>query len=289
MIYILPEEYYVAINQKMPSNIQFGYEEEGHFYYDDSIISHITFDIDITLKEAINKTYNELVVELEPLANYHCKIYDYIEEELLIDADKTKPPFGHDYKTGLITRLHPKRTTIKGEVIRVDYYSDKELTDLVLTVEVEYIRDDIGFAISRKTTRRWVLKNDEYHPETKITEKSYVINLEDQIKEGLRRRQNIIDSIQPRVLYLLFEVMLPEGKTKEEIIYIGREFLDRHEPEFDRFIKSSSTIIDINDPNYGKKELAVAFMIATDEWLDNKPATLGGISIREYIINEVSI
>jgi len=81
---------------------------------------------------------------------------------------------------------------------------------------------------------------------------------------------------------------------------MGRDFMDRFEDEFDNFRKSSSTVTDPQDPNFGRKVVVVALEIAangdsgatpdpipaTDPWLNEKPATLGGASILQYLSNE---
>ena len=290
MIYRITESDFNAINAEMPDSLEFGYSgDDGLFYYDDAIFPHIPFDLNITLMESVGKNYSDYVSSLSPITDFYCKIYRYFEEDDLKDLDRTKPPLGHDYKTGLNVRLHPKRTTIKGEVVKVDYYADPGLTDIILVVEIEYVRDSLGFALSRTTNRRWALENGSFHETEKVTTKSYSVNAEDQIKEGIRRRQNIIDTLQPAVLKFMFESLLPQGLSQMQIVLMGRAFIDSHELEFDKFVKSSSTVTDPASPNFGKKTLVVEFENATETWLDNTPASLGGISIRDFIIQEASI
>ena len=74
---------------------------------------------------------------------------------------------------------------------------------------------------------------------------------------------------------------------------MGRDFIDRHENEFQKFIESSSTVTDPNDPNFGRKKVVVAIETAansTDTWLKNAPPSLGGsITIENYLVAEFSI
>lgn len=197
-----------------------------------------------------------------------------------------------DYRTALTIPLFPKRTTLKGEVQRVDWYADAELTNLILSAEMTYKRDAYGFAKGRVTTRKWVMNNGEYHPLTKVTEKCYEINREDQIKEGKRRRENIVDTVQMPVLGAMQAVLMPMGHPVQEILLLARKVMDHLDPYFKTFIQNSSTVTDLSDPNVGRKTIVVEFeRMATNEypWMKNPVELLGGASIEQYLVNEFSI
>ena len=192
-----------------------------------------------------------------------------------------------NYKTEMISNLFAKRQMVKGEVRKVEWFSDEALTDLVLVVDITYVRDGNGFAVERTTIRTWKNDNDSDNEDKKITKKKYSTNVEDQIKEGKRRRQNIVDYVQLPTMSFMVETMQP--MTVNEILLLGRDFMDRMEPEANNFVKSSSTVTDINDPNFGKKKVVVWLETQTDTWLDNQPVALGGATIRQWLVGEFTI
>ena len=59
-----------------------------------------------------------------------------------------------------------------------------------------------------------------------------------------------------------------------------------------KFIDNSSSVTDLNDPNFGKKNVVVVIELAantTDPWLKNTPSALGGATIEQYLVGEFSI
>jgi hypothetical protein len=292
MLYIVPSNLFNAMENTLPSGSSFGFvSKQGWNIHDSATVAYYPFNINVTTQTAVGMTYNELIQACEPLSNYHLKIYRYIEN-VEDPFEKLEVPKGHDYKAGLTTRLHLKRTTARGEVIKVDYYSDPELTDLVLTVDINYTRDAVGFATERQTTRRWVMENGNYNTDTKVTQKSYTDNPEDQIKEGIRRRQNIIDTVQPAILGAMIEV-LGSTLSQLQILLLGRQFIDEFESQFDRFVKASSTVTDPADPNFGRKNIVVAFEAKAQEpeaaWMNTPSQLLGGATVLQFLVNEFSI
>lgn len=199
-----------------------------------------------------------------------------------------------NYKTELSQSLFPKRTSIQGEIQRVEWYSDEDMTNKVLDVAITYERDPFGLATSRSTVRKWVMNNDQYHEDIKTTKKRYNINLEDQIVEGKRRRGNIVNSIQLPTMAFMVESMTvaPYNLSPTAILLMGRDFLDRHETEFSKFIDSSSSVTDFTDPNFGKKNVVIAIeqaALSTDQWLKETPGQLGGATIEQYLIGQFTI
>jgi len=217
------------------------------------------------------------------------KIYDYVCPSL-----NGKHFAAIDYKMELTTSLFPKRTVAKGEVTRVDWYADVELTNLILKVDINYTREATGFAGYRDTVRTWINKDGTENEVTKTTKKYYNINHVDQIIEGIRRRSLLVRSIQMPVLSMMVEALMPLGYSQDAVLLRGREFLDEYEEEFDRFINNSSSITDPADPNFGKKTVAVKLeeeaRVTYTEWLDKAPASMGGlVTIRQYLVSEFDI
>lgn len=195
-----------------------------------------------------------------------------------------------------ILNLYPKRHISKGEVYKVDWFKTKigeELSDLILTVDISYTRDSSGFALSRVTRRRWVNNDDSYNSKEKITNKDYTINVSEMIHEGKARRELLVDSIQIPVMQGMLMVLLPLAHTQEDVLMMGRAFMDDYDLDFKKFINNSSTITNKNDVNYGRKTIVVKLENESNPnhvlWLDLAPSIFGGATIRQYLINEFSI
>lgn len=195
-----------------------------------------------------------------------------------------------DYKKELNITLYPKRTFVKGELQLVQWFSDSQLQNEIIRVEIVYTRDYFGFAQSRVTTRKWMNEDGSFNELTKVTYKNYTINPVEQIIEGKTRRENIVNGVQLPTLQFMIETM--QG-TQTQILLTGREFMDRFSLHFKNFIDNSSSVTDPNDPNYGKKTVVVAFEEAansTDTWLNNLPQSLGGnVTILQYLSSEFTI
>lgn len=196
-----------------------------------------------------------------------------------------------NYKIEPKPNLFPKRIFIKGELQKVEWYMEAEFINLVLQSEMTYTRDSFGFALTRTTTRTWFDTENQPLDIVKVTTKNY--SMLEQIKEGKRRRGNIVDGIQLPVMGLMVETMTiePWNLDQQTILLMGREFMDRFETEFNKFIDNSSTVT--SGPNIGRKSVIVALEEAsttTDTWLLNAPASLGGqIRILDYLTNEFNI
>jgi hypothetical protein len=222
-------------------------------------------------------------------SDYGVKIYKYIEDDS-VNKDYTAV----DYKVQTVTNLFPKRTFVRGELQLVEWFSDAEMTDLVIKTEIQYTRDPFGFATSRTTTRTWYDFDGNEMPRKKTTSKIY--SYLEMIKEGKRRRGNIVDGVQIPTLAFLQEAAAdpqnPYGLNSSTVLLIGREFMDRFEPEFSKFIDNSSSVTDIADPNFNRKIVVVKFeeaAVTTDTWLNFQPVALGGARILDYLVSEFSI
>ena len=230
-------------------------------------------------------------------------VADFIDENpdlkipKIVDIAKAEAKSKHfhniDYRKEISGSLFPKRTKVQGEIVKVEWFRDKELTDLYLRVDISYTRDTIGTALERETTRTWINRDGSENSDTKVTEKSYIINQEDQTAEGKRRRENIVNGLEFPVLAMMMEVLIPTGLSQQAVLLKGKAFLDDFEGEFDRFIKNSSDITDPLSEDFGKKSVVVAIEdapAATYEWLNMLPNSLGGLkSIRQFLVEEFSI
>lgn len=216
----------------------------------------------------------------------HPRIMDFVRP-----TSKDKDFRDVDYKVELNAPLYPKRTFVRGELRQVKWFSDDSLVNEILRVDIVYTRDLFGFASSRITTRSWVLSDGSLSPLTKVTRKNYTINSVDQIIEGKKRRENIVNGVQLPVMQFMIESI--QGVSTGQILLMGRDFMDRFSLHFKTFIDNSSSVVDFNDPNFGKKTVVVAFeeaALTTDTWLNNTCPSLGGVvTILQYLTNEFSI
>ena len=201
------------------------------------------------------------------------KIYDHTDQN-----DDFKEI---NYKTSLSTKLHPKRTFIKGELQKVEWYSEYDgitYVDKVLECTIVYARDILGFAVSRTTTRTWFHVDDTPCEDTKVTIKYYTDSLES-MSEGKRRRGNLISILMYDVMGLMIQTMIPGDETDPAVVVqIGRDFLKDNQEEITAFVQESHT------------DFKTTMLTIPDTWLDYTPAALGGsVSIRAYIINELTV
>lgn len=291
-IYVCSDLVYNGLYAQLPRGAGFGgpseeFENESEFSGEMAYrLQEQGYDLDIISNAVYGKPLAEMV---EEKFLREVKIWN-ITDPLIRDARKDHRTI--DYRTALIVPLYPKRTTVQGEVVRVDWYADEAKTDLVLTTEIIYTRDQFGFATSRVTERKWVMNNGDYHPLTKVTKKNYTINIEDQIQEGKRRRENIVNTSTLPIFRAMQEILLPQGMPAQAVLLQGRAIMDHLEPFFNRFINNSSTITDLSDPNVGRKTIVIEFeRMAANEypWFNNPSTFLGGSSILQYLTSQFSI
>ena len=294
MIYRITSGEYHAINAVMPDGIEFGYESNGEYFFDDFVRPYFNFDIDSKLLSVVGQNYDDFIAGLNSLDQEHIKIYRYIHE--MHYEDFCKPPKEHNYKSGLSTtdgtpfNLIPVPTFIKGELQRMDYYADEASTDLVLRVDMTYTRDEFGWALTRTTTRTWYKENGDAHPDTKITIKRYYRDINLMEEESVKRRGNIVKTAKLSVLALLKEVYT--DKSTFEIAAMGYAFLEEFSSEFSSFARDGIVIIDMADPYVGKK--AIVKLIGEADlvkypWMTATPASLHGATIQQFVMNSFDI
>lgn len=208
------------------------------------------------------------------------KIYRYVTD--VSDYNVFHAPIDLNYNTGLTTTLFAKRLFNQGELQRVEWHSTDELNDIILSVDIVYQRDSVGFATRRTTTRTWYKENGEEALPKKITEKVYSIDPISQIEEGERRRGNLVKSLQmPIIGFLLSTIPPKDGETEIErssrIILLGRKFLRDNKEYFTAFIEDSN------------REVSEIIANSTDFWMDNIIDEENGTTIRDYLLNQLDI
>lgn len=190
-----------------------------------------------------------------------------------------------DYKTGLDSRLHKRITDIfRGEVRQVLYWGDENegADDLVLRVDCVYVRDGLGLAQQRTSTRTWYREDGSEHPDVKVTVKVY--DAFHQMMEGRRRRTNVINVLTLDTLSMLVASTAadPMNPTPAEIMQAeadGRAF-------FETYSTQVSTYIATGDLGFRSPPAWPNVTEDTTPWLDNTVSVYGwtGPTIRDEIL-----
>lgn len=174
---ITPEGVYLEfrpINEELSSLLYYG---NTYSLVNSSIAETISANKDNVRTEL----YNNLPDDIKPLyTNARFVINDSISNPSMIDYD--------------ILGFNKKRTIIAGELKLVEYYrnyipSADTYSGLVVVETRDYIRDEIGIAISRNLSSNWLLTNGS----TGLTINSTkYYTKEEGIQEGLDRRGNLV-------------------------------------------------------------------------------------------------
>jgi hypothetical protein len=263
-------------------------------------------------EDQLRLTLTEALTELEDTA-LDAFVASFIDSDpedkipLIVDLvhphARAKHFWGMQYtgSTDLIVPLHPKRVTVKGEVTQVTWYRDAvfngasvDLTTPVLRADIAYTRTAAGFALWRVVNRTWFNRDGSENTEVKTTQKFYIINPNETMDEGTKRRRNLVQSVQAPVIEMMKQVLMPLGYDEASVLTHGSRFLDEYEDEFSKFVSNSSKVTDPASPDYLLKSVVVKLRDEDDighiEWLDKAPALLGGqTTIRNFLINEFSI
>lgn len=209
----------------------------------------------------------------------HLQIFEFVPDHYAVQ-DFDIPDFGLNYKTGLTTRLHPKVLMTRGEVYRVEYYKTSTPTaagptyeDLVLFEDIVYMRDALGNAVMQTKTISWVCEDGTVCATTKVLVKVYTAA--ESIREGLRRRGNIIDYLKGETIGRLMQTELPKGTTAPEVMDMGRVFLADEVDNIFNFVDGSSPDI-----------YTSVTADTTHTWLDN---VFDGVTIRAFFLDELNI
>jgi len=191
-----------------------------------------------------------------------------------------------DYKACLTSRLHKVISTIyRGEVRQVRYYDDTDCTNLVLQVDVVYIRNPVtALAISRLTIRTWYTKDGNPHAIKKTTLKVY--DSVHQMQEGKRRRGNITDQLAVSVLSMIVATTAanPASPTAEEVAAAeatGVAYISKYTERLDHYVRTGDmSFKDTGTPNIEDD---------TEEFLDSIVTYYGwaGPTIRDEILNSI--
>ena len=227
------------------------------------------------------------------------KIYELIDSTATYSHPNRTCPKTIDYKTSLTTSMYPYREFNSGFLNRVTWYgkhnmnhfdneSEGSFSEPVILVNVDYRVNVDDYTTGRTTTRKWyyadgTLPTDEN--EWKITEKNY--NTEDAMREGVRRRGNIIVSLKKNTIGM---IMLTEsGTTVSDAEALGSNFFLENKDCVESYKeinhRSSNEIVPIK----GLLDCITSASTTTHYWIDNDLTPIGmpGVTIADYMISNI--
>ncbi len=281
-----------AIRRNLPQTSTFCYESvwggKSHWYIKqpkiDSLIEQ-NVDLRTAFQLAFKKPMSETLLEKQ---KHHYKIYEFLGDSPNL-GDLTDNPWRFPYDidfTFMLTQKLAKRTLpkVQGKPTSTEYYQSYDpvtgvYDNIIARVDFDLTYDVLGF-ITKKEALLKFYKSDGSVDHTRFKDigRSYdaIYDAEYRIKEGVLRRQSIVDNLQLPILGVLQAVFPDTPMTA--VVQLGRDFLDRYEREFDLFIKAS------------KKDIIEMITSAPDTWLEAPfPPAGPGVTVRQYLIFELSI
>lgn len=281
------EKKLTGIPDAWPWQLQSCTEEEREYLENEgfTVVSDEEYQDYVNQHQAAFDQWNEAYVN-QNIAK-EIKIFDYLTNTVL---DKTIPPLRVDFVTGLDIKLHRKSILVKGECIREEFYADVAVSEtgtvsysnLIVKEETSYLRNPLGFPVSKTSTISYALRDGTFHPVIKTIKKVY--SALEQISEGKTRRGNLVDNLQMPCIGLISFVTNGNFNATGAIILEGRKFLADYKNEFEIFVSNSDkTILScLTNPSHEN-------YVSTENyyWIDKM--TPYGITIRQYLINELSI
>jgi hypothetical protein len=222
-----------------------------------------------------NPTSNQVAILNQYILNSYFMIYDYLTDsinsgDVMLSA---KPPVNVDYD---IIGLHKKRTLVKGELVKVEYFGNYD--DVTKNFSNKVIAEDrIYYRVNQMVSKRvmsikWFL-NDGSVGYEKTTTKYY--STTESMQELDTRRSNIISDLKINTVGL---VMMCSGVTSVEAQTIARPMVSTYNLEISKYLQGY------------EQELRTA--VANDvtySWLNLTIPNTGGMTIRQYLISGLTV
>ena len=282
MKYAVPQDLADKLNQAVAPRYFFARDEGGVLVHDTDVLDTWPIDdapdFDQLVRDlGVANSYAELLSTLSPAKDRRCKIYDFLGDVTDRPDDYT-PPLAIDYRVAPNPRLHRKQTFSKGVLVRVTYYAEATVqpdgtvayNDPVVEEVYDYVRDAANFALERTLTITWFRADGTPHPTTKKLRKVY--DRQASLREGKRRRRNVVDSLQGMVARLLVGSAAPG--QEQAALDQGRAFMGQYQKEIVNFVEA------------GLPDLANAVAVDTTAFLDVEIAP--GVTVRDNILDELS-
>jgi len=218
------------------------------------------------------------------------KIYDFVFSHI-----RTFTPFSIDYMKDVSIKLSRKNEfNDKGFLTKVTYYESQTVTvdpttlirtveydNEILKVEINYNITSDGYVSYRDTKRSYMLDSDIYEEAGEITKRKHYDTVQ-ALKEGLRRRQNVIDGLKLSVAGVIY---ITEATLGNITNVIEAEVLGI--PAF--------TSLTIPVENYISGNTSPELIASIDglssvtfPWLDNVIPNAGGATVKQYAMSIIS-
>ncbi len=166
---------------------------------------------------------------------------------------------------------------VKGELTEVEWFRNFDGTnfdDLIVKEVMVYVRDPIGFVDHRITTRIWYYEDGTASPDVKVTIKYYPSKL-DKFRESSKKRSNNVKLLQGNVMDMIVETAGLADPM--QAIGLGVMFMDSLSAQISMYEREGS-------PAFAQAVAADT----TNTWLEGQPSALGGTTIREYILEQLT-
>lgn len=177
-------------------------------------------------------------VDVDDNADWEPRIYDYA----IVDSKKRY--FQNiNYLNEVSIYWHRRETwgsgNEKGLLLKVEYFADEEMTELVLEVEVSYQQDPFGNLVSKNTVRTWYLRNGTPHPDKKQKPSPKLYTPTESRKATMRRRENVVAQLEGQLIDMLKD---PEATLEEQAasLTLGVQFLTAISSELNQFLNSGN-------------------------------------------------
>lgn len=213
--------------------------------------------------------------EIDILVNYNLYdyfvLYDHINDgSTIINAH---PPVDVDYD---ILSLHKKRTIVKGELIKVEYFGSYDYSTKIYSNKI-ISEDRIYYKINqllnrREMTIKWYLSNGAVGFQ-KQTIKYY--SNQEAMAELDTRRANVISELKINTVGL---IMVCSGVTSIQAQGIGKPLVSTYNLEMSKYVQGY------------EQELRDAILNdSTYAWLNLVIPNAGGMTIRQYLISGLTV
>ncbi len=218
------------------------------------------------------------------------KIYDFVFPHI-----RTFIPFSIDYMKDVKVKFSRKNEFDQyGFLTKVTYYELETVTvdpvtlirtvqydNEILKVEISYNVTDDGYVSYRDTKRSYMLDTDLYEVEGEITKRKHYDTTQ-ALKEGLRRRQNVIDILKLSVAGVIYltEATLGNITNVIEAEQLGIPAFTELAIEVDNYVSGNTSAEMIAAIN--------GLSSVTYPWLDNVIPASGGATIKMYAMSIIS-
>jgi len=222
------------------------------------------------------------------------KLYELIDKTGGASHSNRVSPKLIDYKTGLTQNAHPYREFTNGFLTKVTWYKEHDnaaadpehsssYSEPVIDVGINYNIGANDFVTDRTTTRKWYHEDGTLSADTgswKVTTKHYTN--EGAMKEGRRRRNNIIVKLQKDVVGM---IMITHPSTLAEAQTYGQDFFIDFYTEITLYEQINHRSASVGISTDGILDKVTQAPIGQYPWINNDLAAFGlpGVSIKSYI------